>query len=385
MADNITAGINNPALSKLKANMDNRIVIGKIPGYNTNIQKTTSKGDNNIVAYNTKLLHNLTRVYLTPTGYRVNFGILNNFITAAGSDMTATSVADGVNALNNLDINHATYQITQGEGTSFGGLLNTKSALEIWKNMVDSLLNIDSDFKDILKQYSGVNILDILCTNDSTNTEVFTNNFDTNSLDKLTASIASNKFAQMAQQILRVGNTLSSGFGEKVLDTTNSGNSMANFLLAKGLGIKTALPEEWVNSNYQNSLNLMIKLVSPAGDTTSIMNYIIMPLLFLITAASPLTYNGISYGYPMLWSVKAEGLMDMQLAGISALTITRGGAETQFNKDNIPLNVDVRLTLEPLIKSYVTPATVGKDATAVYQNSIASTPQTVIKSIMLQS
>ena len=45
----------------------NKIIIGKIPGYNKNIEKV------NGIKYSERLKHNLTSVTMLPTGYSINY------------------------------------------------------------------------------------------------------------------------------------------------------------------------------------------------------------------------------------------------------------------------------------------------------------------------
>ena len=72
-------------------------------------------------------------------------------------------------------------------------------------------------------------------------------------------------------------------------------------------------------------------------------------------ACSPITFDGVSFGYPPIWKVETEGLGTSNLSAITAMTISRGGQDTMFNRYNQPTNVDVRLTVEPLVQGFATP------------------------------
>jgi hypothetical protein len=113
-------------------------------------------------------------------------------------------------------------------------------------------------------------------------------------------------------------------------------------------GVKIELPKVWSNTDYSSTLNLNIKLVSPSGDPDSIQQYIKDPLEILLRAAAPVTFDGLTYGYPMIWNVNAYGIMHIKYGIINAINITRGGVETIYNKYDEPLNVDVRLVIVPI-------------------------------------
>jgi hypothetical protein len=53
-----------------------------------------------------------------------------------------------------------------------------------------------------------------------------------------------------------------------------------------------------------------------------------------------------------MFNVKASGLMHFKLGAISSIIITRGGADTVFNKYSQPLSVEVRLMITPLVNGY---------------------------------
>ena len=83
--------------------------------------------------------------------------------------------------------------------------------------------------------------------------------------------------------------------------------------------------------------------------------FIVRPLKLLLLAASPVTFDGITYGYPPLWQVEAKGMASMKLAGITAISLSRGGPDTVFNRYNQPTNIDVRIVVEPVIQGFATP------------------------------
>lgn len=343
------------------------IVIGKIPGYNHQINENKIEGKK--IDYTNRLKNNLTTIKLKPTGYYINFGEITSDLLKY-----TTGILDTNNNLNtSKDIAKDLYKI--GPDIPLGSQLNayvnssvkTVTALNNWKKLLQGNINSDSVNIDELR---------ILATNDSTMTEVFGNSFDTSSAEKISNRIGETSIAKSVQAMKKAV-TIDSSLGLKMLESSNTNSNLLSVIAGKALGIQTALPKEWTKSDYTNSLQLMIKLVSPSGDPISIAEYILKPLKFLILAASPVTYDGINFGYPTLWEVEADGMMDIKLAGISAMTITRGGNETQFNRFNQPLNVDVRLTIEPLINGFATIAngdSYNKTNDSKYDNFLVTNP-----------
>ena len=342
--------------------MSETIIIGKVPGYNDNINNPGSE----TLDYTNRLKNNLTTVILRPTGYKLRYGeiaeSLIKSITGLDTAANSASVATGpvpTTSAQNLDLLY-----TIGPGTDTGtGIVATSTALQRWGVLLDKTLgqlNItttDNTKKNILFDTNdkAINTLKILCTNDSTMTEVFGNTYGVSTVEELANNATSMPGAKTAQLVAKYGTMASSAGGLEMLKYgSKANNQLLNLIAGKALGIQTALPKEWKTSSYSNSLQLMIKLVSPSGHEDDIKEYILKPLMFLILTASPVSSDGINFGYPTIWEVKAEGMMDIQLAGVSALTITRGGNETQFNRYNQPLNVDVRMVLEPLIDNFAT-------------------------------
>jgi hypothetical protein len=322
-------------------NNTNFTVIGKVPGYNTQINKK-ERGIN----YEERLKNNLTTINLRPTGYLVDFGQISaTLLKSLG--LKNTTGSDTTNGLYEMGGLTPLQSVPLVDGTS------TKTAVRLWHELLwHNDMSNSSDKNLPADLTSNIDELRILATNDSTMSEVFGNTFEMSSAEKLTNSISGLPISQKVQQIKK-GASLDSTYGLKLLSENNGDNALLNLGAGKALGIQTALPKEWTRSEYTNSLQLMIKLVSPSGHPDAIKKYILEPLKMLILATAPISYDGLNFGYPTLWEVEAEGLMSIPLAGISAMTITRGGNETQFNQYNQPLNVDVRLTIEPLINGFV--------------------------------
>jgi len=325
----------------------NKCIIGKIPGYNNNIDSENK--------YRQNLLYNLTKIRLTPIGFKFQQNAILNF--------------------KNGEVSKNLYKIT-GEGITLLGDKDDKDklsligAIQIWKNLINS--SRVGELRNILSP--EVTMLEILATNDSTLVETFSTSYGENSLDKISNKLSNIDAIKTISTITKGTSSLSSTAGLNILQNLG-GNSIQELIAKKALNIQAAWPKEWEKSNYNNQINIMIKLVSPSGDEESIKYNIIKPLTYLMLATSPITTDGLFSGYPPLWEVKADGLMGMKVAGISNMTITRGGVDTQFNKDNQPLNVDVRLTLTPIINGFASPYSISSsdsgeiNASSLYKNN----------------
>ncbi len=324
------------------------IVIGKVPGYNKEID-TTDK------MFAKRLTQEFTKIRLTPIGYQINFGSSEKKLTNASSGIYHISQGLSGNILSNVvKSTEDGKDVITKSNTEF----STASALEAWQQLIAGA-KVQSKLNQLLK--NECSIIDILCTNDSTLTETFSNNFGKTNIETLAEGVIGKTLGIWKNKIngLKTAVTgLDSGMGLALLKKTG-GDDILSLLMNKSFDMQTSLPQEWKSSDYSNQIQIMIKLVSPTGDEASINEYILKPLTYLIMMTAPITTTGVFYGYPPLWKVEASGLMDMKVAGISNMTITRGGTETQFNMNKQPLNVDIRMTITPLIPGFASP--IGKD------------------------
>ncbi len=313
------------------------LVIGKIPSYNANLKPL--KG----VDYENRLLNNLTVTEFSPIGYSINLADFQS-IYRIGPTLSSTASNDSVLG-------------------KIGNTISLYTALSQWTEM---------------QRLSGIekpcNSFKIISTNDSTINETLSNQYKNNVLDDVGSwagsgiggLIGSNVLTSakdlIASSFQTVGPSLDTGMALNVLGSlqnlaTSYGASSqyAGVLLGKMIGIQAAFPKIWSTSDYNNTSSFTIKLISPDGNPVNVNNFVLKPLRTLILAASPITFDGISYGYPPLWKVYAKGMVSMKLAAVTAITISRGGQDTLFNRYNQPTNIDVRITVEPVIQGFATP------------------------------
>jgi hypothetical protein len=124
--------------------------------------------------------------------------------------------------------------------------------------------------------------------------EVFSNNNKPSWLDEGTSGLAKNisgynaTIGTIVSKLNGARNIVSSfdsDAGRAVMkmttDAAGKGGDLLSILASKSLGYQTTMPKEWANSNYDNGLQLMIRLVSPSGHYLDVFKYIVRPLICL--------------------------------------------------------------------------------------------------------
>lgn len=342
--------------------MANHIYIGKIPAYNSKINDDT-------IRYEKRLLNNLTVTKFEPIAYRINLD-LSTIKDAVGEVAKAwidekgevkTNNIPGVNTQTKTIPKYGLYTLGQTLSATSpvdGVKVSVSDALGTWRKMQQTFGNGASSYMQTV-----VDSFSIIATTDSTINENITNDYGENMINKIPSMIGG-KVESLFQTSLKVSSLIKGNVAavdsQKMLDLLEykndlGDNQLLQILSAQALGIQTALPKMWVRSDYNNTSSFTIKLISPSGHIEDVVNYILRPLRILTLACSPVTYDGVSFGYPPIWKVETEGLGTSNLSAITAMTISRGGQDTMFNRYNQPTNVDVRLTVEPLVQGFATP------------------------------
>ncbi len=114
-------------------------------------------------------------------------------------------------------------------------------------------------------------------------------------------------------------------------------------------GQKLALPKIWQTSSYSSAFTVSTKLFSPYGSPKAIKKYIIRPLVLILLMGMPQTDDMISYGKPFAVTVRSWGTSFLTLAGITNITLQRGGADSVFNIYKQPLVVNVNIEFTSLV------------------------------------
>ena len=301
--------------------------IGKIPGYNSRIDK----GDSTL-SYQDKLKSNLTLINFEPIGYSIQMGSITDSTKASH----VYKIGKELNITTDIPMTNTS--------------VSTKGALYQWKRMQEL-----SPLKDL----NGALITEsfnLIGTNDSTINETLGNSYEPSILSKGLDSLSSSKLGQSTSLLAGGAKTLDSGLMVSMLESAGNAAGNANLLnlLGTTVGFQHSFPEVWKRSEYNNTSSFMIKLVAPSGHPDDVVELIIKPLLVIILAGSPITSDGMTSGFPPLWRIRAKGLVDINIGAIKAITINRGGQDTVFNKYNQPTNIDVRITVEPIVSGFAT-------------------------------
>ena len=96
-------------------------------------------------------------------------------------------------------------------------------------------------------------------------------------------------------------------------------------------GNKISLPKIWENSNYTANFSISTKLFSPYGSPKAVKEYIVKPLAMMLMMGIPQTDDMTSYGRPFAVTVRSWGTSFLSLAGITSITLQRGGSDSIYN------------------------------------------------------
>jgi len=346
-------------------NQSNVIIpLGILPGYNEVI-------DTNNFDFEKDLMHNFTFIDLIPVSYSLK--MLKGFY-----DMIKTGNP---------------YNMIQGFFSNQEIQYREQLKTEMSKNFTGSFYEYSADvsnsvaqtFSSALKKYFGnyfsennLHILRLIGSQDSVFSETLQNRFgDNNIVDDISffGKNIGRKFAVIAEKA-KAGSVLSFAgkafdlfkeipkynyeMGINIMKSLAGKTSLGSIFDKELLGLQISLPRIFENSSYIDSLNVFIRLTSPTGTDEDIRSYILTPLIILLTAAAPISFDGITYGYPPVWQIKSYGNSFQTVGIIDVITITRGSMETTYSDNLEPLSIDVRITLSSLNHHY---ATVLKDIT----------------------
>jgi hypothetical protein len=235
----------------------------------------------------------------------------------------------------------------------YSGFTRSPTFMDLYGNNASESLALNA--VAAIDEFRKTQSIRILAANDSTFTETISNtysqrgvldNISQGILDKAPSALRNSAGMMQKIQSISYENALST------LTNFSSSGSLMDVVSGKLLGLQFSSPNTWQESSYASTLSLFIKLVSPSGDPASILRYITIPILTLMAAGSPLTMNGVTYGMPLVWDVRAYGISRFKVGALAALTISRGSYETVFNADKQPTVVDVRLTIVPLVQDF---------------------------------
>ena len=146
------------------------------------------------------------------------------------------------------------------------------------------------------------------------------------------------------------GKVLKAGFGlikDTYAATTKDIGSVVQ-QMAVSNGMKVMYPELWNNSDYSKSMTFDFNFVSPYGDPESIFRYVYVPFLALMCLAMPRQADDNGYVSPFFVRADLPGVISSDLAFISNISYTKGGAQNLFTKDGLPRAISGSFTIEDL-------------------------------------
>ncbi len=124
-------------------------------------------------------------------------------------------------------------------------------------------------------------------------------------------------------------------------------------------GGKLIFPKIWGDSSNSRSYSFNIKLRSPDHDTVSIFFNVLVPYIHLLALTLPQSltestaaHSPNAYDTPFLVRAYCKGMFNINMGIITDLSATRG-AESQWNDQGLPTQIDVNINIEDLYSNLV--------------------------------
>lgn len=116
-------------------------------------------------------------------------------------------------------------------------------------------------------------------------------------------------------------------------------------------GSQLLYPEIWTDSTLDKSYTLNFKFYSPYADKESIFEYVYVPFMCWVILSYPRQDNVMGYGQPFVMRLSCPGWFDSSLAVVQSISFTKGGDDNNWTIDNLPLQIDVNVTIKDLYSS----------------------------------
>ena len=141
---------------------------------------------------------------------------------------------------------------------------------------------------------------------------------------------------------------------DNIVNSVSGGNSIfstiANSVKTIVSGGRMLFPQIWSNSSLSKSYSISIKLVSPAPDPVSWYLNCYVPMCHLLGLVCPRSEYVNSYTTPFLVRAFYRGMFNIDMGIITEMSFTRG-KDGSWNKDGLPLVIDVSFTIQDLYSS----------------------------------
>ncbi len=345
--------------------MAGQAIIGKIPGYNANIDAGG--------VFEQELKKGITYIDLYPTAFTDSMDLLRNT-----NDAGFRSLDFFGKKLQHLFTQPGLVKTIPpgGNANQNSGSASGDPSYELFKGVLTRM----KDGFGLDPEFAAADSIRIIAANDSTFTETFTNSFDGENVITSTFNSSKNTINKMPllPQMLKGAKSFDSmamqnlvGAAYKNINNETGLSTLGDLLSGAALGMNIAAPQIWSASQYNSTLTLFVKLVSPTGQKECVKKNILEPLLYLLAASSPITGYGTVYGYPLMWQVNAQGITNFRIGAIAALSIIRGSFETTFTTALRPTVVDIRLTIIPLLSDFAV-QTNADNTDNIYEDKMAS-------------
>lgn len=140
------------------------------------------------------------------------------------------------------------------------------------------------------------------------------------------------------------------GFKDKIKETVAGlAGSVSGGLSASLSGAYLDFPNVWKDSTANlPKLEYTLELRATYGNKMSIFTDIYIPLSMILSATLPLSAGKASYVSPFLCEIYHKGRAQSRLAMIENVSISRGVGNLGWSVDDLPLGVDVTITIADL-------------------------------------
>lgn len=108
------------------------------------------------------------------------------------------------------------------------------------------------------------------------------------------------------------------------------------------------VPEIWDNSSFSKSYSFNIQLRARYGDPVSIYQSIMVPLATILAMALPRQIGQNMYTSPFMVRGYCKGLFAIPLGVVDSISIRRGQPEFGWALNNIPISVDINISIKDL-------------------------------------
>ena len=120
-------------------------------------------------------------------------------------------------------------------------------------------------------------------------------------------------------------------------------------------GAKVILPQIWEDSRFDRSYNVSFRFTSPYGDDRSVYMNVIIPFLFILTAALPHQDGPSGMTFPFLLQMDCPGYFSTPMGVITSLSFVKGGQDRLWNASGLPLVIEGTFSVGDLYSSLSLP------------------------------